>query len=306
MKVSVIIPNYNKAAWLNKCLESCLIQGEWLKEIIVVDDGSTDESASILSTYQDSIPDMIRTYINPVKGANNARNFGFSLSSGAYIQWLDSDDELYPGKFKAQVEALESTGKDIAYSDWLRRYYSEGKLIKEEEKLYRDFDDFLYQLMIDNWTSPNNYLVRREFAEKLKGGMGWNPETRIGQDREYFTMAGILGAKFEYVPGVFACYNSQDKNTIANMEFMERLKENQKLEARFRDAIIESDLLADGPKEEYLKILNTHLVKACFYNNEIQFPRWISPLKLKWSLVHPKMKLFLPWVIIRKNIQWLL
>lgn len=305
MKVSVLIPNYNKKPWLVNCVQSCLDQNGLLKEIIIVDDNSTDGSQQVIENLCSTHPELIQFYYNPGKGANDARNFAFEKSSGEFIQWLDSDDYLLPGKFKNQVQTLENSQADICYSDWRMDHYVDGSIQFTETKKYRAYDDFLYQLMIDNWTSPNNYLMTRTIAEKLSNGIGWNPKTRVGQDREYFTMAGILGARFVYASGVFAVYNKQEKNTISGMEFKERLILNQGLENRFRAEISGSNFLTDNQKIDYIQIIDTHTVKACFYNSEISFPYFINPFKLRWTLMHWKMRLAMPWILLRKNLQFL-
>lgn len=303
--VSVIIPNYNNAQWLPKCLDSCLKQGELLKEIIVVDDQSTDNSLDILEKYTLIDPNIIKVYTNPKKGANNARNYGFEQSTGQYIQWLDSDDRLLPGKFENQIKLLQNGEADIVYSDWQIDYWEEGKKVKSENKFYEDYEDFLEVLLKDNWTSPNNYLMTRKMAERLSEGVGWNPFTKIGQDREYFTMAGILGAKFKYVPGVFAVYNKQREGTISGMAFKDRLELNQILENRFRKEILINEKITEGRRKAYLKVLNTHKAKACFYNSKICFDRIISPFQIQWSLMHWKIRLIMPWILIKKNFELL-
>ena len=89
-----------------KVIESCLTQ-KYLHEIIIVDDHSTDNSQEILTRLQKQNPEKTKIFKNPGKGGNNARNYGFSKSTGEYIQWLDADDFLLPGKFEHQIQAFE-------------------------------------------------------------------------------------------------------------------------------------------------------------------------------------------------------
>lgn len=304
--ISIIIPNFNNAYWLPKCIESCLQQRDHLQEIIIVDDHSTDNSLEIIREYVEKYPSIVKLFINPGKGANAARNFGFEQSSGDFIQWLDSDDFLLPGKFDAQLLLLQQQKADIIYSDWLINYWRDGEKYHSEQKKYEDYFDFLLELLKDNWTSPNNYLMNRKTVEMLANGVGWNPETKVGQDREYFTMAGILGAKFQYVPGVFAVYNKQDKGTISGMNFKKRLELNQKLENRFREEIKKSQIIPNQVKKKYLSILDTHLLKACFYHPKIKLNSPINPVKIHWRLMHWKMQLMMPLIYIKKHLQYYL
>lgn len=301
--VSVIIPNYNNAHWLPQCIESCLQQGEKLGEVIIVDDHSTDNSLDVIRKYIRKYPSIVKLYLNPCKGANAARNFGFEQSLGEFIQWLDSDDFLLPGKFDAQLISLTEGIADIVYSDWKINFWKGMLLFKSENRYYKNHSDFLLELIKDNWTSPNNYLMTRKIAEGLANGIGWNPKTKIGQDREYFTMAGILGAKFHYVPGVFAVYNKQDRGTISGMDFLQRLELNQKLENRFREEIRKSPYFNEKLKKKYLAVLDTHLLKACFYHPGIRLNTAINPVRINWKLMHWKMRMVMPFVYIKKHLE---
>src|SRR5450432_3632597 len=157
--ISVIIPNYNGEKWLSKTIDSCLQQKEYLHEIIVIDDHSTDGSWNVLSYYQSEYPDIIKIARNKSKGGNQARNYGFELSGGEFIQWLDVDDQLLPGKFAAQLDSFgKCADADIVYSDWrLDIYAGSGEIRSTEYKVQQQHEDFLLQLLIDNWSPPHNY-----------------------------------------------------------------------------------------------------------------------------------------------------
>jgi glycosyltransferase involved in cell wall biosynthesis len=215
--VSVIIPYYNCAAWIGKTLDSCLQQGGSLHEIIVVDDFSTDGGWEILCDYQRRWPDLIKPKKNSKKGGNNARNYGFDLSTGDYIQWLDADDQLLPGKFSTQIKAFAAAPEaDIVYSDWqLDTYDRSGVITRREWKHHRQYQDFIYELLVNNWSPPLNYLVKREMAAKLGKIEAWNPATPFLQDREYFTLAAIHGARFRYAEGNFSVYNRWSSGSVS-------------------------------------------------------------------------------------------
>lgn len=304
--VSVIIPCYNAEKWIEKTIQSCLEQGELLREIIVVDDHSTDDSRSIVKHIQEEHPDMIRLFENPEKGANQARNFGFEQSGGEYIQWLDADDLLLPEKFETQVRALQNSGADIVYSDWRMDFYENGNKVRSEERKCREYDDYLLELLKDNWTAQHNYLMKRQIAKELHDISAWNPKTRVSQDREYFTMAGILGARFTYVNGKYSIYNKQSSNSISSLDFRNRLELNQSLELRLRNEISISDHIPQARKMDYFNILDTHMMKACFYHPGIKTRGMVNPFKLKWGLIHWKMRIYMPFLVLRKNLEHIL
>lgn len=296
--VSVIIPNFNNASWLPQCLDSC-IQQPLLKEIIVVDDHSTDKSWDILKNYLNKYPTYIKVFKNPDKGANHARNFGFEKATGNYIQWLDSDDILLPGKFEQQIKMLEQENADVAYSDFRNDYYENESYKRSEIKKSKKFNDFTEEILKDNWLACHSYLLRRKVAESLAGGKGWNPLTRVGQDREYFTMAALTNAKFVYVPGCFAVYNKWCESSISGMEFGMRLQLNQLLETRFEHEIINSERISKQHKKKYLYIINTHTIKAFFYNSKIPLRKFIWPWAVRYKLMHWKMASMMPFIFFK-------
>src|SRR5262245_38934097 len=102
--VSILIPAYNAEAWIADTLRSAVAQTWPRKEIIVVDDGSKDQTANIAKQFS---AQGVRVVTQKNQGAAAARNTAFSLSTGDYIQWLDADDLLAPDKIAKQMEAAE-------------------------------------------------------------------------------------------------------------------------------------------------------------------------------------------------------
>ncbi len=117
--ISVIIPTYNRCWILNEAIESVLSQKFTDYEIIVVDDGSNDTTAALLSTYGDRI--AIIRQVN--KGVSAARNAGILIAKGNYIAFLDSDDMWLPEKLSCQVDFFQSQAEaEVCQTDeiWIR------------------------------------------------------------------------------------------------------------------------------------------------------------------------------------------
>lgn len=115
MKVSVLIPTYNRRHYVAAAVESALAQGCADMEIIVVDDGSTDDTEAVLEPYRSAIR-YIRT---ANQGPALARNVGMQAARGDYIAWLDSDDLYYPFKVRMQAQLLdEHPDVGMTYSDF--------------------------------------------------------------------------------------------------------------------------------------------------------------------------------------------
>ena len=110
-EVSVVIPTYNRARYVTKAIESVLAQSYTNREIIVVDDGSTDDTQAVLLPYAD----RIRTIHQTNSGPGAARNAGIQAARGRWIAFLDSDDEWSPRKLAGQMADLERNPGLVAH-----------------------------------------------------------------------------------------------------------------------------------------------------------------------------------------------
>ena len=149
--ISIIVPIYNAAHYLNACMDSLLSQTEKELQIILVDDGSTDESLSLAKTYKDRDP-HVECYSQPHAGQSAARNEGLRHVKGEYIAFVDADDSL-------ASEWCETHLKETAGSDYVQSGYQRilnGIAGKTQLPKHR------YQ-----FTSPCMRLYRREAIQNL-------------------------------------------------------------------------------------------------------------------------------------------
>lgn len=209
--VSVIIPCFNAQKWLAEAIESCFQQTYPRIEVIVVDDGSTDRSLDIIQSYSGRI--IWET--GPNRGGNHARNRGFALSSGNYIQYLDADDYLLTEKIARQVHCLEATQADVVYGDWRHQtHLPNGTSFLEPVSICGPKADFLESLLAnDRWLSPAALLFTR--ATIVSSG-GWDESLRAGQDRDFLITIAMAGKKFVYQPGCESIYRRHDRITVAS------------------------------------------------------------------------------------------
>lgn len=124
---SVIVPTYNYGAFLGECVESILAQTHARLEVIVVDDGSTDESAEVLRSINDIR--LIRLQSDHL-GVGAARNLGLEQAKGEYLAFLDADDRWHPDKLATQIRLAEDATLDIVFCNF-RRFDSSGYLPKD-------------------------------------------------------------------------------------------------------------------------------------------------------------------------------
>lgn len=242
MLVSVIIPAYNASKTIAKTLQSVFDQDYKHVEIIVVNDGSTDTTEEVLSKYLDRI-----TYVYQANaGVSVARNKGYSIANGEYIQYLDADDLLAKGKISIQIEALENNNADVAYGDWIKFTESEHAF-KELEIVSREIQGrAVIELITDFWAPLAALLYKRTITEKIGS---WNLTLPIIQDARYALDAALNNATFIYTPGVMAYYRAHDSGSLSTKNkfgFMLDCFEN----AKQIDAIWRKDYNADVEKQK--------------------------------------------------------
>ena len=126
--VSVIVPAYNAARYIRQALESVCTQTYRDIEVIVVDDGSRDETPAIVEEFATSDP-RVRLLLQNNAGVGAARNMGLRQAQGVYIAPIDADDIWHPGKLEAQVACMEAHGPEtgLVYC-WTNIIDSEGRL----------------------------------------------------------------------------------------------------------------------------------------------------------------------------------
>lgn len=111
--LSVVVPAYNVEDYLDECLGSILSQSYDDLEVVVVDDGSTDATATIAARYADSDA-RVQLHRQANAGLGAARNVGVELARGELLAFADSDDVVFPGAYRALVESLDASGSDLA------------------------------------------------------------------------------------------------------------------------------------------------------------------------------------------------
>lgn len=142
IKLSIVVPVYNVSKYLVKCLDSLLSQDLPLNEyeIIVVDDGSTDDSGMLADEYAKKHPKFIKVIHQENRGLSGARNSGIKIAKGKYIQFVDSDDYLEPNVLKTLVDKMESDNLDILRFNY--QNVNEQYEVFEPYKHHKPFVDY--------------------------------------------------------------------------------------------------------------------------------------------------------------------
>jgi glycosyltransferase involved in cell wall biosynthesis len=180
--VSIIIPTFNRAQLIGETLDSVLAQTYKNWECIVVDDGSSDNTAEVMQQYLDKDP-RFHYHHRPAdrpKGANACRNYGFGVSKGEYIIWFDSDDIMTANHISVKVNAISKTNFDYVIT---KTKYLNSDIVDE---LYNFQDEDIschnYITQKVNWLTYD-VLMKRQLAEKIR----FNEILQSGQEFNYFS-----------------------------------------------------------------------------------------------------------------------
>jgi len=221
--VTIIIPTYNRAHLIGETLDSVLAQTYKCWECIVVDDGSTDDTDKLLAAYCNK-DTRFQYHLRPKDrhvGANACRNYGFELSKGEYVNWLDSDDMLSKNKIEEQVrQLLKNNFATIATCSW--QYFTNS--IKEHDlqkdfRVYNSFDDtleFIDALALSGGFLPSHtYLVSRELIYQSGN---WMENLTINQDGEFFARIFIKAKRIIYVKNAFVYYRKVNEDNVSFLD----------------------------------------------------------------------------------------
>lgn len=169
-KISVIVPVYNSAMFLEKCLDSIINQTFIDFELIIIEDGSDDSSARICDVYQQK-DRRIKLFFKSHNGQSIARNLGLKKASGKYVCFIDSDDYVSTDYFKRLYEVIEKENVDLVSCEMRGESYLESSEPKiEEEAIYfRTNQKIMLAYLQESPFSfgPVTKLYRREFLEGI-------------------------------------------------------------------------------------------------------------------------------------------
>ncbi|MBI2814103.1 MAG: glycosyltransferase family 2 protein [Opitutae bacterium] len=216
--VSIIIPCHNAGRWLAETIQSALGQTWPDKEIILVDDGSTDGS---LAVARQSEAQGVRVVSQPNAGAAAARNAGLARASGDFIQFLDADDLLAPDKIERQVRLLQERGAGcIATCAWGRFTTDPAAgALDTGTALWRDLApaDWLVLAAEHNlMMATATWLLPRALADRIGP---WNTEHRANplDDMDYFDRARAAAHAVLFCPATRAYYRSEIGGSLSRV-----------------------------------------------------------------------------------------
>jgi glycosyltransferase involved in cell wall biosynthesis len=175
-KVSIIIPSYNHATYIEKAIKSALDQTYENIELIIIDDASTDNSKEIISRYLTD-PRIRAIFKEKNKGQGHSLNMAISMANGTYISFLPSDDWYLPKKTELQVNLFESISSKVGlvYGQGLRYFENTGEINRVSLPMHRG--NVLYEIISSgNFVYPASPMIRKSVFENIRFDESYSAE----------------------------------------------------------------------------------------------------------------------------------
>ena len=299
--VSILIPAYNAGAWIKETIQSAQRQDWPRTEIIVVDDGSKDNTLAVAQQFAGAGVTVI-TQTNA--GAAVARNKAYSLAKGDYIQWLDADDLLSEDKISRQMAAVEKKPgpRKLFSSGWGHFIYRPQKAIFNPTPLWESLPPL--EWMLRKWEGnfhmqTATWLVSRELTEAAGP---WDARLLGDDDGEYFSRVIKASEGVEFVPGAKVFYRVSGQARLSYVG-----SSNKKMDAQFMGMKIQIAYLRSMSDDARVRAACVTYLKTWlphFYPNRMDIVEQARQLaaELGGQLPEPTLSWKYRW--IQKTLGW--
>jgi glycosyltransferase involved in cell wall biosynthesis len=241
-KVSILIPCYNAERWIAQAIQSALDQTYPNKEVIVVDDGSSDRSLEIIKSFGN----RIRWETRKNQGGNAARNRLLELSTGEWLQYLDADDYLLPEKISQQIEChAQVPSADVIYSPSIYEYWHERISHREILSIPEPHDPWI---LLARWYLPQTGSPLWRKQALLDVG-GWKRDQPCCQEHELYLRLLIAGKKLEYCPQANSVYRQWSESTLCKKDISKTHEQRLLIKDCLEEYLKQKELLT--PERQY-------------------------------------------------------
>jgi glycosyltransferase involved in cell wall biosynthesis len=265
--VSVLIPAYNADRWLGETIRSVVAQTWPRIEIIVVDDGSQDETLAVARAWSSA---SVKVVTQPNLGACAARNRALELAQGDYIQWLDADDLLHRDKILAQMKAaiVAADRRTLLSGPFGTFYYRPQKARFVETSLWTDLSPLQYFLTRFNDNTcfqTDAWLVSRELTDAAGP---WTDFDSPDDDGEYFCRVILKSNGVKFVPNARTYYRVGNPGSLANRRSHKSMRALFASKAKCIKYLL---TLEDSPRTRSasIRLLQDWMFHACDYDDVV-------------------------------------
>jgi glycosyltransferase involved in cell wall biosynthesis len=240
MKLSIIVPVYKVEEYLGECVDSLLSQTIDDYEIILVDDGSPDNSGKIADEYAAVNPDMIRVLHIDNGGQGRARNFALDIAKGDFVGFVDSDDWVTHDMYEKMYTCATETGADVVVCDFLERF-ADGS------------ESVLPASLQDNWLGSAGSSCNKIFRRSLVGALRF--PVGLWYEDFYFSAVMLLRSKHtEFIAEPLYIYRRGQESTMHNNNAAKNLDMLTIMD------MLEKEMLPAGYKDDFEFFLVNHVL----------------------------------------------
>jgi glycosyltransferase involved in cell wall biosynthesis len=294
--VSILIPARNAQQWIADTIESALSQTWTKKEIVVVDDGSTDQTFQIAKRFASK---TVRVVTQANQGAAAARNTAFSMCQGDYIQWLDADDLLDPDKVDFQVRRLDDcpTKRTLLSGAWAYFIYRKQKARFSPTLLWCDLTplEWLVRKMGNNLhMQTDNWLVSRALSEAAGP---WDTRLWRDNDGEYFCRVILACDAIHFVPDAKSYYRVAGFKSVSYIGGSNKKLESLFLSLKLHIGYLRSMEDSERTRSACIKYIRTWLPE--FYPYRLDIARELKEItaQLGGQLKEPRLSWKYNWIV---------
>ncbi len=264
--VSVIVPLYNAEKYIEETMESILNQTYKNIEIVIVDDGSKDQSSSIVKNFKKKYPEQIKYILQENQGVSVARNTGIENANGEYISFLDSDDLWHSTKIEKQMESMHKNNMNACYCGYMNFYEETGEKVENTTNFVKGNMTKAF-LTHQVFAQTSTWIFKKSIV--MNHNIRFTPGCSWGEDLEFlFKLMSVTNVC--YVDEYLTYYRILSGGNLSSNYKDYELKTTKELEVfnRMKDWIHnKSKDLITNDSTELIEILETYLFPYTVINN---------------------------------------
>jgi len=276
--VSVCMPAYNAEKYIEEAIKSILNQSYKNLELIIVNDGSTDDTLKIINSFTDL---RIKHLSIANSGQSIAANKAFELSKGDYVKFFDADDILSSGFIEAQIKTLKNKETAVASAKW-GRFYNDSldtfKLCYEE--CWKDMNPIDWLTSSWNKGEPMMQCALWLIPRAVINISGlWNEKLSVINDFEFFTRIILASSKVKFTEDAILYYRSGISNSLSGRTSQTAIK------SAILSATLSTQYLLDREESVQTKKAAANCLINLVYQYGILYPQLLRPIEMKVKLL---------------------
>ncbi|WP_411032151.1 glycosyltransferase [Spongiimicrobium sp. 3-5] len=261
--ISIIVPIYNSEMYLHRCIDSILVQTYENLEIILINDGSHDNSAKICDDYAKSDARVIVVHKKNA-GLSAARNSGLDLMSGSYFGFVDSDDWIHPEMFGSLLSAATENNTSLALCGFGHSNDSQSlKIAKDVTNIVLQDSEELLKFYFNH----GFYVWRNFYATETFGNLRFRDDVLFVEDLYYGPEVAALATKSVFIPNPLYIYYIENTTSLTRSSYSRRmfitLDAYVNMKRRVQELFTEN--------KELLEIIRRRVQKNCLYHLQSLF-----------------------------------